>query len=1250
MTATPRIYADSVRRRVAQHDMGVFSMDNETIYGKKFYHLSFTKAVDEKMLCDYRVIVLVISEEHTTNILSTLDKSIIQDIDLPARYVGEIIGCYKALRDQGKGDIKNSPLPQVTDAEAHITPSENGKKLKRAVSFSNTIANSKKLTNKFNKVIEAVGAVEKDGFRCELKHVDGRQTTLDRARELDWLREGSESEEENTVCHILSNARCLTEGVDVPSLDAIMFMNPRRSQIDVIQAVGRVMRKAEGKEYGYAILPVIIPTGQNVEEALENDQAFQVVWQVLKALRSHDENLNNTINKLELNKSTPNPPVILCPVGTDKDGHTIVNGTHQRTFNFSDNLVNKIYAKIVDKVGDRRYLDHWAKDTAELYNLLVQRIDSLRKKHSDVEKVYHSFLNSLHASIHDDLGEKAATGMLAQQLITKPIFKALFEDYKFNDMNPVSITLDEVLTVLNEHGLDKELEKLSAFYDSVKSRVSGLDNDKARQTVITELYEKFFIIAFPKISQSLGIAYTPIELVDFTLASADQVMQTEFARNLSDEGVHIIDPFTGTGSFIVRLLQNPNLIKDKDICRKFTSELWANEILLLAYYIACVNIEMAFHQRSQKSYTPFPGISLTDTFELFEKRESTFPEMMAGNKSRIKKQIDAPIRVIIGNPPWSAGQKRENENNPNRSYDALDDDIQENYASRSTARNVNSLYDHYIRAIRWASNRIHDEGIIAIITNAGWLDGVSADGMRLCIEEEFDAIWVFHLRGNIRRNMQTNGDAQEGENVFGQKTQNGVCVNLLVKNPKKAQAKAKIYYYDIGDNIKRKDKLEQTGQAISINGIESWRQITPNKHGDWAKQRDPAFEKFIEMGNDAVRGGTVAQPETIFRNYSSGIVTRRDAWAYNFNGKKVATNMEKMIDFYNTQCDILTKAKVKEPDVEAKSVLDMDGKKIGWDGTLISKAEQNKKGQFDKSRITSSIYYPFTPQFLYFDSHFNSRIYRQKSCFPKPESENQLICVTGRGANSDFSCLMVDMIPSSYLVETCQCFPRYSLHEDTITGTMKKEDNITKHAINLFHTFYNDQNISKDDIFYYVYGLLHAPDYRERFTVNLRVGLPRIPLVPNFQAFADAGKKLAQLHLEWRFENNQSNSIELDVLYKNERVLPGIINDKDWMLKKKMKLEEKNGELFVKYNDQITIGPIPQDARKYRICHRTPLEWIVNRYKEKTDTSSGIINDPNDWINQQTKPDALFQLIKRVTYISIETAKIIDNLPKAVET
>ncbi|MCI5129604.1 MAG: helicase, partial [Candidatus Electrothrix sp. AUS3] len=607
-------------------------------------------------------------------------------------------------------------------------------------------------------------------------HIDGTMSAPERDELLSWLKAGTEEKE----CRILTNVRCLSEGVDVPSPDAVMFLSARNSQVDVVQSVGRVMRRAEGKQYGYIIIPVVIPSSMEADKALDDNERYRVVWTVLNALRAHDDRFNATINKIDLNRKKPDNVLIGRPdypfddggasLSTAESGGEYATGTgryEQLKLQFEE-LQGVIYARMVKKVGSRTYWEQWAKSVGRIAERQVERINRLRADDKSHEQAFADFLAGLRNNINPSISEQEAVEMLSQHIITKPVFEALFEGYSFVSSNPVSVGMQSMLDLLEAQAIEKDTISLKKFYDSVQRRASGIDNAEGKQRIIIELYDKFFKTAFPKMVERLGIVYTPVEVVDFIIHSVDDVLKKEFSRSLADENVHVLDPFTGTGTFITRLLQS-GLIDRENLLRKFRHELHANEILLLAYYIAAVNIENAYHDAAgNEEYIPFDGICLTDTFQLGESdgSEKLFSEMMLKNSERVEEQKKAPLRVIMGNPPYSVGQKSANDNAQNQEYKQLNRRIAETYAAATTATNKNSLYDSYIKAFRWSTDRLDPQhgGIIAFVSNGAWLDGNSADGFRECLEKEFSAVYLFNLRGNQR----TSGELsrKEGGKIF----------------------------------------------------------------------------------------------------------------------------------------------------------------------------------------------------------------------------------------------------------------------------------------------------------------------------------------------------------------------------------------------------------------------------------------------------------------------------------------------------
>jgi len=593
-------------------------------------------------------------------------------------------------------------------------------------------------------------------------------------------------------CRILTNARCLSEGVDVPALDAVMFLAPRKSQVDVIQSVGRVMRRAEGKKYGYIILPVVIPVGSTPEEALNGNDAFRVVWEVLQALRAHDERFDAMVNRIDLNKKRPDQVRIVnvdMPVGDDADGKVdgdkeeVTTGV-QDSFDLASlgKWQAAIYARLVKKVGTRRYWENWAGDVAKIVAAHTARLAE-RIKDPAVAPRFEAFVAALRANLNDSIDDEQAIGMLSQHLVSKPVFDALFEGYDFGADNPVARVMGDMLSALDDANLEAETRQLEGFYASVRERASGIDNAEGKQRVITELYEKFFKLAFKSTAEALGIVYTPTQVVDFILRSVDSLSRRHFGRGIGDEGVHVLDPFTGTGTFTVRLLQS-GIVKPEDLARAYANELHANEILLLAYYIACANIEVAYRDLAVEAgilkaerrmtpegrvedrvpFVPFEGIVLADTFQMTEDGDVLDRTVFARNNERAEAQLGLDIQLIVGNPPYSVGQNSANDNNANIKYPTLDGRIERSYAKRSSATNKNSLYDSYIRAIRWATDRLGEAGVIGFVTNGGFIDANTSDGLRKSLMEDFDEVWVFNLRGNQR----TTGELsrKEGGKIF----------------------------------------------------------------------------------------------------------------------------------------------------------------------------------------------------------------------------------------------------------------------------------------------------------------------------------------------------------------------------------------------------------------------------------------------------------------------------------------------------
>jgi predicted helicase len=1053
------------------------------------------------------------------------------------------------------------------------------------------------------------------------------------------------------------------------------------------------MRNAPNKERGYVILPVVIPTGVEPHEALNDNKTYKVVWEVLQALRSHDDRFDAMINKLDLiGKDNKKMEVIAITddvqkksdkrgkkkKGSDAKGQYGIGedqgdykAPEQAQMQFEVGEIERaLYAKVVKKCGNRNHWAEWANDIAKIANTHITRIREIVSDEKNTREVaaFNSFADELRDDLNDSITNEEVIEMLAQHLITKPVFDALFEGYSFASNNPVSKAMQEVLDILQEHRLEKEADTLEQFYESVKMRAEGISNAEGKQKIVVELYDKFFRNAFPRMTERLGIVYTPVEVVDFIIHSVNELLQKEFGQTLGSEGVHILDPFTGTGTFITRLLQS-GLISKEQLEHKYKNEIHCNEIVLLAYYIAAINIEAVYHalvhdtaEVTEHAYLPFEGICLTDTFQLYEK-DDLISERLADNSDRRNRQKNLDIRVIMGNPPYSAGQTSANDNNANITYEGLDNRIRDTYAAHSTATNKNALYDSYIRAIRWASDRVGDCGIIGFVTNAGFLEANTADGLRKCLVEEFSSIYVFHLRGNQR----TSGELsrKEGGKIFGSGSRAPIAISMLVKNPE-ATEHGKIYWHDIGDYLNQQQKLDIISSFESLQGItqaEAWQDIKPDEHNDWINQRDDRFYDFINIGKKSKNNESV-----VFNNFSRGAETGRDAWSYNSGCNQLRSKIKAMISNYNTEVKLFNQQQIVS---NAKSFITSDESKISWTSSLVSKLERNLKIEFKATSIRQSIYRPFIKQWNYFDTSLVHRVGQIPKIFPSPQHINLSMCITGAGSNKGFSCLIVNTLPDLEMISKGQSFPLYLYEKsedeqidfgdngelfnekdeaDNENGYTRK-DGISDEGLSHFQTAYPNEAISKEDIFYYVYGLLHSPEYRERYADNLSKELPRIPCVKTAQGFwhfSQAGRDLAELHIN--YETVDPYPVTLDCGKRTFKQL----EDADFYVTKMKRPKVKNAEgknvndnTTVIYNHAITVRDIPEDAYNYVVNGKAAIEWVIERQAVTTDKKSGIVNDANDWaIETMGNAKYPLELLQRVITVSLETNKIVDSLPK----
>jgi predicted helicase len=1255
MTATPRIFAPEVKNAASQKSAELVSMDDEELFGPVLYRIGFDEAVRGGLLTDYKVVVLGISED---DVIGGLQQDLaVGGHELQITDIAKLVGCYNALAKRNAGAIADGFGDDILP-------------MRRAVAFAKDIKTSSSVANDFE--VLANGHLRNllnddptDDLGVQARHVDGTMNATERGQLLDWLKATPESDEfGKPLARVLTNARCLSEGVDVPSLDAVLFLSPRKSQVDVVQAVGRVMRLSPDKKLGYIVLPIAIPSGVSPEEALNDNERYRVVWQVLQALRAHDERLDAAINRAAFTGKLPEQVLIervsltkpkareSSPFdgesgpSTDREdttdgasaGPSHLAPTLPGLTSTADAWKDSVYAKLVAKVGDRMYWDDWAGDIALIAKRFIALITAHVNAPENDRAPFDNFVKALRATVNPDVTEPEAIELLAQHLITKPVFEAMFPEGSFTQDNPVSTAMEHVLETFHENtAFAREREPMDAFYAKITDRIRGLDTVSAKQQMLVTLYDKFFTKAFPLLADRMGIVFTPVEVVDYILRSADAALHQHFGKRLSDAGVNILEPFAGTGTFLTRLMQI-GLIRPEDLTRKYMQELFANEIVLLSYYIAAVNIESVYREVcAEHGIEPasggFEGISLTDTFAMDERDSQLAGGVFPENTARLEKQRATKVDVIVMNPPYRAGQSSANDGAQNAKYSKTDARIAETYAKRSTATRKADMYDSYYRALRWATDRLGDEGIIAFVSNSGFIDGGTADGVRLSWGDEFSDVIVYNLRGNQRvKNWQS-----EGGKVFGEGSQTGIAIAILVKDATHA-GPARVHYADIGDYLSREEKLDRLRAERSLEGTD-FVENTPNDAGDWINLRDDRYGSWPTMGDKKTKGTTTT--DAIFRNFAMGVNTARDAWLYGFDRSSIRRNVNLMADEMSS--------------LIANPLAAPDPTRISWSRAFD--ARRRKGTRFDKSlgSVRRAIHRPFETQLIWFDPALIDAQGIARRFSPTPSHAN--IAVTwSADARRQHQPLMVRSLPDLHVNGDAQVFPRYTWEPastpdgalnldalaasgaDEIVDGYRRVDNITDATLAAYRAAHSDE-VTKDDIFYGVYALLHHPTYRETYAADLQKMLPRIPQVKGFFEYAWIGRALADLHVDYE-------SVEQADLGEQFTSIDPPTDPYELYRIDKLSWLSRKDHTAIRYNAHLTITGIPLEESEYKVGGRSPLEWIIDRYQVKVDKASGIVNDPNAWLREQQNPRYVVDLIRSLVTVSLETQRLIGELPE----
>ncbi len=1231
MTATPKVYSESSKAKAKEKDNVIYSMDDADTFGEEIYTLNFDKAIKSDLLTDYKVIILAVRSESLSGVTNSVNKKISQleakgtKLDkklINNEFVCKIIGTHKGLARQ---DL--IALDDENKEDKDLQHKEDQDPSQRVISFCKSIKTSKNIKDSFQTIMECYDEeLKKNSFKnieISIDHIDGTMNCKERLEKLEELNEYKQN-----TCKVLSNARCLSEGVDVPALDSIVFFDGKSTMVDIIQAVGRVMRKAKNKKKGYIILPIALEESeiQNLNEAVNNTN-FKNIWKVLKALRSHDSSLvdeatfrekikvfgsndENNQNDEESQEDT-----------TQKDPKQAQKPLFDAIL--LQDLADAMYNVMPTKLGDRNYWENFTKKTGKIARILNERLKNIFGKNPEI---FSHFLNSLRSAIHQNIKEDEALDMITAHILTKPIFDALFGG---DSKNPIAKALDKMVLKLSDLGLEGETKDLKGLYESVKTQVAYAKSHKSQQELIKNLYNTFFKEAFRKQSEKLGIVYTPIEVVDFILRATNGLLKKHFNTDFNDENITIFDPFTGTGSFIARLLSKENnLISDEALKEKFLKNCFAFDIVLLSYYIALINITQAAQSRDG-SLKDFKNIALTDSLDYLEEKNNKgvfalFEDLKENKevKSTMEKQ---DIRVIIANPPYSAGQKSQNDNNQNLSHPKLEKEVYETYGKNSTAQLDKTTRDTLIQSFRMASDVLKDKGVLGFVVNGGFIDSKSADGFRKCVAKEFAHLYVLNLRGNTRKS----GEAvkKEGGKIFDSGSRATIAIVFFVKDT--SVKNGAIHYYDIGDYLKREEKLNKLAQFENLDFV-PFSMITPNAKGDWINQRDDAFEKLIPLKRDKNKNNP-----SIFDINSNGVVTGRDAWVYNFSKNALTANAQKMIDTYNADLKRFNerfKEAFKQRTKNIKSgdlyrhltdqEITTDKTKISWTRGLKNNLIKNKILQeSNKERVRLSLYRPFNKQWLYWDKDLITRQSQFSKIFPNQHAQNVVIN-TGAGNGKGFSALISDFISSLDLISHNQAYPLY--HYDDLGN---RSYAISGYAINLFRKHYQDNSITEEKIFYYIYAIFHHKGYLEKYKNSLEKEAPCIALSQDFKELSTLGKELAKLHLN--YENGEMHeSVQYKTLMNAEMG--------DYYDVNKMKREEDR----IIYNQNITITKIPKKAFDYVINGKSAIEWVIEHYKKTIDKDSLIENNPNDYAGGKY----VFELLCRVIKLSVKSVDLIEKI------
>jgi predicted helicase len=1203
MTATPKVFdvEKEERERIEEENLvKIFDMSDEEIFGPTFFEYSFRKAIEEGYLSPYRIVVMTVDKKE---VQEKLYEYLMSQDSLSIDDTTKLVGLGKLI----KGEVLNEDGTPLNLS------------IKRGIVFVNRVSKSKQVAEDFEAVFREYFGTQSP---AEVQHIDGNMSVFDKRSKINWLRQGGEKS------HVLTNAKVLTEGIDVPALDFVAFFDPKESVVDIIQALGRVVRKAENKEFGLVFIPLVVSTDrENIDEQIERT-SYKTLWQVLNAVASLDSAFQSQIRVILIEDGNRTREI-----DSNREQVVILDRGNTQASLFEP-IRKYLSTKIVRsfRLG-AIFLRDWAQETAKTAKDLKDHVQIALEKDLSFRQKFEELRRALSTLLNESISDQDAINLIVQYILTKPIFDAVFEHKS---------QVDEILDSIFEyfkHFLQNNIRELDKFYEQVQAKASGLRNEEERQEFLRHLYTNFFSVAFKETTDEVGIAYTPVPLVSFIVKFVNYLVQKHFGKTLDDEGVVILEPFAGMGTFISIAIENmdPQKLEEK-LQRK---EIWANEILLLPYMAMVKNIESTIARKTGK-HLPFETALWTDSFSLMEKLyEKLSPKLPMIIPEKFKELIDAQLKakvnVIISNPPWRAGRENEHEGRQNVRYRNLRGRIEQTYvrhARRLGAKLVNSLYDTYIQALRMASDRI-EEGVIGFVLNNGWLKGLAGRGVRKALSEEFAEVYVYDLKGDAR----TRGEEwrRQGDKIFDSQSRAGVCLLFLVKRKDKKEP-AKIHYKAVKDYAEKEEKFAELREWEEKPDQIPWQEIQPNQRHDWVDQGEEEFESFVKLGDKENRNDI-----RVFNEYSSGLNTSRDIYVYNFSRDDLKKHMERLIDTFNEHLERVWNGEITPDNVEEK--IEKDQRKIKWDGTLkgcLFRLGENQK--FKADRVFSAFYRPFVPMQVYFDRVFNNSVYLLPSIFPTPDAENLVIVITAPGKGGEFNAAIADrMVDYHYMPQTA-IFPLYIYTEaKTLYGiTLQKQYNITDQTLRLFQKALNDTTITKEDIFFYVFGVLSTPSYVERFKNNLSKELPRVPILDSFWEISKLGRELAEVQLAYQ------RYVWAVVMKEEKEELPEYSNltitaDENALKEyvERVRLDKENREITI--NGKVKVQGIPEFALECKVGNYPPIRWVSEYLVREEDKDTGIVWDP------RIKVEEFVDIVKKLIAFSGRCLEIKEQLKEVYE-